>query len=152
MTYEQLQDTAELISLALTWPCVAGAVCVIMMWAKSAIAAMQKKRLAATDWFILGVAISFFGSMVDNVYWSIPWTASFVEHPATAALVNFGVFVNIPFRQVTGVLAAGCHIYAAVTSAKSKVAQRKRKLLLAVVMAIAILAGLLHSTALVFWR
>lgn len=116
-----LRKLAELISLALTIPTIALGLKVVWNWAR------HVKRCPQTpiDWFILGVFISFLGSSLDNFYWFLPWTASYLDLGVKAALVDHGVYFNIVSRQLAGVTAAYCHIraayeYNAVTDWKQK--------------------------------
>lgn len=62
------------------------------------------------DFFIVGVAIGFFGELLDNIYWTIPWSMDFINHPDTMCWHKHGVIPNIPFRQIATTVAAYCHI------------------------------------------
>ena len=111
------QKIAELVSLFLTVPTVILAATVVFVWHKSAIRSLMHKPRTGTDWLIMGVAISFIGSLVDNLFWGIVWTAAFLESDKTIDLFNVGVFFNIFFRQLAGICAGFCHIKSATTSA-----------------------------------
>jgi hypothetical protein len=114
-----LQNIAELISLGLTFPTVILAFAVVYMWLPSARKAWLSASKTGQDWFVMGVAIGFIGAALDNIYWFMPWTASYISDPAFQTLTNAGVFFNIFFRQGLGILAAYCHLRAAeVSSAK----------------------------------
>jgi len=113
MIKSKLQAIAELFSLGMTIPTVVLAFAVVYTWLPSARAAWSREQKTGQDWFILGVAIGFCGAILDNLYWFIPWTASYIEHHATSQLINTGVFFNIVFRQGLGIAAAYCHLKAA---------------------------------------
>lgn len=108
-----MQKIAELISLGMTFPTVVLAIAVVYVWFPSARNAALKSNKKAHDWFTVGVVIGFAGSILDNIYWFIPWTASFLGHPAFETLTNAGVFFNVFFRQGCGIAAAYCHVKAA---------------------------------------
>lgn len=69
--------------------------------------------MTASEWLIAGVFISFLGMVADNAYWGIAWTFSFLESDYKGWWFQNGVFANVPFRQLPGILAAYCHIRAA---------------------------------------
>lgn len=114
-----LQEVAELTSLGMTLPTVVLAIAVVYMWFPSARDAWKATTKKAHDWFILGVVAGFIGATLDNLYWFMPWTASFLDDPLFAKLTNMGVFFNIFFRQGLGIVAAYCHLKAAELSDKS---------------------------------
>ena len=104
------QKAAELISLGLTVPTIALAGYVVLLWGSSAAKAAIKENRSATEWFILGVASGFVGSLCDNLYWAFPWTADFLEHSSKDVLMMRGVYFNIFSRQLAGIFSAYCHI------------------------------------------
>ena len=64
----------------------------------------------------------FAGSAVDNAYWFLPWSASFIGESAIfGQLTEFGVYFNVFFRQGLGIFAAYCHIKAAEMSSIKQV-------------------------------
>jgi len=103
---------AELISLGLTFPTAFLAGAVIWVWGRT-LWLKGKKPSASRDYFILGVVLGFLGSFLDNAYWFVPWSASFLGLSITEDLINAGVFFNIFFRQGAGIAAAWCHLRAA---------------------------------------
>ena len=111
-----LQKAAELISLGMTFPTVILAIAVVIVWGPAAIRSLRRKEKQPKDWFILGVFTGFIGGVLDNIYWAIPWTASFIDHPLTSTLINIGVYFNIISRQGFGITAAFCHLMAAPNS------------------------------------
>lgn len=104
------QDYAELLSLGLTIPTVVMSVWVVLMFVNKALEGLRIPNRTAVQWFAMGVAIGFFGSSIDNIYWAIPWTASFLGLSAAEDLIQFGVYPNVIFRQLCGIAAAYCHI------------------------------------------
>lgn len=92
-------------------------VAVIHQWYKPAVnAAKDPAPLTPEQWFILGVFIAFVGQVFDNSYWLVAWTFDYFNESAaiTQWLFENGLIVNIPFRQIVGIVAAYCHIKAAV--------------------------------------
>ena len=108
-----LQQAAELVSLAMTIPTLVLGMGVICVWGKAALSAMRRDTLDSHGWFILGVVGSFVGSVLDNLYWSIPWAHALLESQSTYDLMNMGVYFNIFFRQGAGIFAGFCHLKAA---------------------------------------
>jgi len=121
MIKSNLQSIAELFSLGMTIPTVVLAFAVVYTWLPSAKEAWKREHKTGKDWFILGVAIGFCGAILDNLYWFLPWTYSYIEHPATTQLINAGVFFNIFFRQGLGIVAAYCHLKAAELTTGSNI-------------------------------
>tara|TARA_R110000737_G_scaffold352662_2_gene399635 strand:+ start:734 stop:1186 length:453 start_codon:yes stop_codon:yes gene_type:complete len=110
-----VKEIGELVSLALTIPTVIlGVAVVVQWWPAASLAARSRKLLTGSEWFIVGVALSFAGSVVDNLYWSTAWVESFLygDITATWAFQN-GAWTNIVFRQGVGIFAAFCHLRAA---------------------------------------
>ena len=113
---------AEMISLIMTIPTVLLAVSVVYLWLPAARRALKADSRDAHQWFILGVVGGFAGSAVDNAYWFLPWSASFIGESATFGhLTEFGVYFNVFFRQGLGIFAAYCHIKAAEMSSIKQV-------------------------------
>lgn len=113
---------AEMISLIMTIPTVLLAVSVVYLWLPAARAALKEDSRDAHQWFILGVVGGFAGSAVDNAYWFLPWSASFIgEAELFQTLTGAGVYFNVVFRQGLGIFAAYCHIRAAEMSTVPKV-------------------------------
>lgn len=106
-------ETGESISLAATIPLLWLSFIVLKIWGKEACSALIKKEKTPVEWLLLGVAISFVGSILDNSYWFVTWALFFFGEPAAVEWFKNGVFANIPFRQVAGIAAAYCHIKSA---------------------------------------
>jgi len=113
---------AEMISLIMTIPTVLLAISVVYLWLPAARAALKADSRDAHQWFILGVVGGFLGSAIDNLYWFMPWTASFIGESAIfSQLTDSGVYFNVFFRQGLGIFAAYCHIKAAEMSSIKQV-------------------------------
>lgn len=113
-------ELAELVSLGATVPTVALAIAVVYRWGVPALAAFQKVKRSAEDWFIIGVAAGFCGAVLDNLYWAIPWTLDYMDHPSSGAWMSSGVYFNIFFRQGLGIYAGYCHVKASEVALSSK--------------------------------
>ena len=123
-----MQEIAELISLGMTFPTVILAVAVVYTWFPSAKESFRSNCKESQDWFIMGVVIGFVGSILDNIYWFFPWSASFIGHESFQTLTNAGVFFNVFFRQGCGMVAAYCHMRAAESSIQPGMATLNRLL------------------------
>lgn len=123
MNYQTFHDIAELVSLAGTLPTVVLAIFVVYTWGPAAWVAVRKgwPKMNGNDWFIVGVAIGFLGQIADNVFWAIPWTASYLRMESANSAWQIGVFFNIVFRQSMGIMAAYCHLRAAALADEFKV-------------------------------
>jgi len=113
MGYEEIRSYVELGSLALTVPLlvlcsVVVYECYPLMYRCFKFYKDDKKIC----WIIAGIFFGFGGHIVDNFYWAIPWTSHFLGLGYTEALIKFGVFPNIIFRQFLTALSAYCHIRA----------------------------------------
>lgn len=112
-TPEWIQDSAEVVSLWLTWPTIALGFAVLLHWGPHVYQQVRDKRdLVHQDWLILGIAVSFFGSVFDNLYWGLAWSVDFIESDYREWWFRHGVYANIPFRQICGSYAAYCHLVA----------------------------------------
>lgn len=107
------QKVAEIVSMGLTPVVVILSVAVVAVFSRSAVKAIKKHEKEATDWLILGVSLGFVGSILDNLYWSIPWSLHFLGNPLCTFFQEMGVFVNVVVRQLLGMTAAYCHLRAA---------------------------------------
>ena len=117
-----IHQLAEMISLIMTIPTVLLAAAVVYLWLPAARAALKEDSRDAHQWFILGVVGGFLGSAIDNSYWFMPWTASFMgETEIFGQLTDFGVYFNVFFRQGLGIFAAYCHSKAAEMSSLKNV-------------------------------
>ena len=105
-----MQHTAEFISLLLSFPTIILAIAVVYLWGPEAVRSLKSKEKKSPDFFIIGVAIGFLGQMLDNFYWTIPWSLSFIDSSETDSFMSSGVLFNIFSRQACGIIAAYCHI------------------------------------------
>lgn len=81
-----------------------------MRWAPSCRRILTERKIDATGWFIIGVAIGFMGGAMDNLWWGLAWSQAYLSDSTEVWLFVNGVFSNIPFRQIAGIAAAYCHI------------------------------------------
>ena len=108
-----IQHYAILISLALTVPLVGVSICVLDEWGPSLIHE-PRRRFTATDWLVLGICLSFLGSIGDNLWWGVAWATKYLNQPNAEWWFENGVFSNVCFRQGLKLLAGYCHLRAAV--------------------------------------
>ena len=78
MVYENIRTFIELQSLAWTMPVLAGCDLVVYECQKSLRSNKGDKKSKQLVWILLGICIGFTGNFVDNLYWLIPWTMSYV--------------------------------------------------------------------------
>ena len=122
---------------------------VLVHWVKPAYNSLNTTgKLSSEQWLILGVVIAFLGQMFDNMYWLVTWTAHFFDAGSLLNdwLFEHGPMANLPFRQASGILAAYCHVYAAVMLDEVKTLKFKVSVM------IASLAGILFSLGMVFFK
>lgn len=117
-----MHDAAVFIYLLLAIPVMLYGISVLFFWGPEAATAWRVpcEKRSGVDWLILGVAINFFGTVMDNLYWTIPWTCDFIESPQRDFWMSLGVYFNIPFRQVADIAAGYCHVKEAVEYGKQK--------------------------------
>lgn len=113
---ELIRDIFTVISLSLSVPAIAGCMGVVWLWHDAAMKAWRLTHKTEMHWFIMGVAASFCGSLGDNVYWGVAWTADYFNHEYRDAIFRNGVYSNTIFRQACTLFAAYCHIRAAVST------------------------------------
>ena len=122
---------------------------VLVHWIKPAYNGIKNKgNMSSEQWLILGVVIAFLGQMFDNMYWLITWTSNYFDSSTVlnAWLFEHGPMANLPFRQASGILAAYCHVYAAVMVDESQT--RKFQLLVLA----ASFIGIMFSLGMVFFK
>ena len=111
-----IQEVSELVSLALTVPTVVLGCIVVRLWWPHTKSDRGIRfdfgNFTGPQWFIAGVTIGFVGGVLDNLYWSIPWAASFFGFDIKGVLMDAGVYFNIFSRQICGIMAAYCHLMA----------------------------------------
>jgi hypothetical protein len=115
MTIPDLRTTIELQSLAFTAPLLVLALLVVI---EALPALMAAPRYTPIWWMTLGIILGFVGGFSDSFYWSFPWSSHYLDLRIAQALNENGVFSNIIFRQLFGILSAYCHIRAFVAPEK----------------------------------
>ena len=110
MILDLTRDFANAVSLALTPTTIYICMLCVSMFRFAAVRALFSKYRKSVQWFSLGVAISFLGSTMDNIYWGAAWSAGFARWPIREFLFDNGVFSNVPFRQLGDSLGGYCHL------------------------------------------
>lgn len=105
---------AELVSLFLTNSSIYMFACLLILWTAATWKILERGSAlrTASDLMILGVSISYLGSLLDNVYWASAWTASYKNLAIKNVLFKNGVLANIPFRNIPGIISSFLHIRA----------------------------------------
>lgn len=118
--FDTYQDVAEIVSLILTAPTLLLSLWVVWLFRKDAIRILKTKNKSSTEWLVLGVAVGFLGSLCDNAYWGLAWTAHYLDLELSKVFFDSGVFFNVPFRQISGIVAGYCHVRCAFTEDGNK--------------------------------
>ena len=118
-----IHDLATLLSLGMTWPALAVCMLVLTSWYQQYIVYCKAVVKKPSMMLIAGVMIGFAGSMVDNFWWGLAWTADYIapEHPVRDFLFLNGVYPNIFFRQGALIWAGMLHINPENMSRKTQV-------------------------------
>ena len=118
------------------------------MWFKPACVSLRKFEGTPEQWFITGVFIGFLGTFFDNIYWTIAWTMTYLGHPMASDITQYGVFSNIPFRQLLGITAAYCHVRSALEYKK----EGKHVGLVNYLLVLSIVLGFVYSIGLIILK
>lgn len=110
-----IRETFEIVSLGLTPVMLSLSIIVVCLWGSRAIKSVGSGQMKEIDWLILGIVISFIGKFGDNLWWGFAWHASHTGSDSKWWWFNNGVFSNTIFRQGCGIVAAICHLQAALT-------------------------------------
>lgn len=113
-----IHELTNLVSLGLTIPTVTLAIAVVYMWSPAAKDKLFKSNKEAKDWFILGVCLGFLGASIHGLYWFTYWLLDYFEINYYSTLKDYGPTINILSRQGLGMLAAYCHLRAALITKK----------------------------------
>lgn len=109
-----IHDVVTLLSLLMTPPTIIACLAVAYLFVTGAKSSLFEKDKSSTNWMILGIFVSFIGSTIDNLYWGLAWSLEYLNSPLSEDAFSNGVYSNLPFRQATTLVAALCHIKAAV--------------------------------------
>ena len=146
---DSILKNGESISLSLGIPVLVFCLLVVIEWRKSFFDIIKKypNCWTAACWFTVGVTIGFSGEFLDNLFWHIAWTLSYIDSPYKDPVFNMGVLPNIPFRQLCSLLAAYCHVRSAIVF--FDVEQNSRRISkLNLMMVYSVLAGVVYTAAL----
>ena len=145
-------EMIEAVSLVLTAPLLALAGMVVYYWFPDSLNASKKpiSIWQSHDWFVVGIAISFIGSILDNAYWGLAWSTALIHHDCRDCLFEWGALPNIFFRQIATSVAAYCHLRAAAVYLGNR---RQYEVLkwtkfLNLVTVLSVVAGLMYVTVL----
>jgi hypothetical protein len=116
MNFEVIKTITQLQTLALTLPMLVLCVMVLLEIKKPAYKACSLRgkngERSQMCWILLGLFFGFTGKIIESIWWSIPWTMSYMEHPQWFQFNNYGVFFNVVFRQSFFTISAYCHLRA----------------------------------------
>lgn len=113
MNIETLKTFTQLQSLALTLPMLVLCIMVLLEIIRPAHESCFKKGTRnQMCWILLGLFFGFTGKVVESIWWSIPWTMSYLGDSRWFQFNSYGVFFNIVFRQAFFTVSAYCHLRA----------------------------------------
>ena len=138
-----LPDLPELLSLGLTFPTVLLALAVLYVWLPSALNAVRSNYPTANDWFIIGVAVTFFGASLDHAYSLIPWSSAFFQRTRFCDFMEVTVLFNMAFRQGCCMTAAYCHLKSAELAKITKLKRLNKLLFISNIVAIVYVLGIM---------
>ncbi len=142
-------EVAAFIHNALTIPMIIVSLFVVYLWFSPSKDVIKRGgKLTSEAWFIVGVFSGFLGESLDNIYWMIAWTMSYMHSSAADSMIEHGILSNIPFRLILGIFAGYCHVRSALSYRNSEEQRTSYNMMLAVAIAL----GLIYSTFLVFLR
>ena len=78
----------------------------------------KRKAMEAKDWLILGICVGFAGKLLDNIYWSIAWSAHYFGFRSVEFWMSNGFLSNVSCRQLSTIGAGCCHVVAAIKGGK----------------------------------
>lgn len=118
-----MQDLVEFVSLTLTVPTLLVGVWVLWVYGPSALRSLRSWSHGNTPEYhsllIVGIVVGFLGSVLDNAYWGAAWSSEFFDHESRDSLFQYGVWSNVPFRQLAGTAAGSLHVWAHVRDSES---------------------------------
>lgn len=131
-----MNEIAELVSLGLSVPTIYLSLLVVYFWATDAYKALNERQKSATQWFVIGIVVSFIGASADNTYWMIPWSLVYIESPFHEFFFYNGVFPNLIFRQGCGIIAAYCHLRSAFLVMNIEIKELNKHFLISTVLGV----------------
>lgn len=141
-----MNHLAELISLGVTVPAMYFSMLVVLHWRKEAFKAIDSRYLDSTQWFIVGVVISFLGGFLDQGYWTIPWSLKFLNSDLADFFFYNGVYANIIFRQTFDLVAAYCHVKSIYLVMNVPNRKLTRHFIISTLLGVAFMAVLVYNT------
>lgn len=147
----------EFISIWWTFPAISISFLLMMRYGPRASRTLKTlrergwKAVKPSQWINIGIVLCFFGSIIDNAYWLIPWSLKYAGYEY-GALFNDGVFVNVPFRQLPLIVGGALHILAESLSHKSRDKMKARLVVFWRVFWISSLVGFIFVSWLTFLK
>ena len=147
----------EIVSLWWTFPAIAISLLLLRRYGPRAIITIKRifrgewSDIPPSSWINLGIAVCFFGSIVDNAYWLIPWSIKYATFDHSF-LFDFGVYINVPFRQVPLILGAILHVFAEALKHREPAQKEKRMKALVRTFWISAIIGAIYVLILTIYR
>lgn len=108
-------NTTTYLSLILGVPALYLSGLVIAIYWKEALKAIRMPTRERPDWILIGVLISFLGTVGDGAFWQAAWSSKWWDLSLKTYLFDLGPASNIGFRQACDIAAALCHILGALS-------------------------------------
>jgi len=119
LDFDTIKTITQLQTLALTIPMLVLSIMVLAEIKKPAYDACfiyKGERKNQMCWILIGLFFGFTGKVFESVWWSIPWTMAYIDHPRWFEFNSYGVFFNLVFRQLFFTISAYCHLRAFIPS------------------------------------
>lgn len=144
---------SSLFSLWLTIPAIFLSIIVCIKWYPEALVSLKtsSNNRTATQWLILGVAVGFAGSIINNFTLCIIMVIMFLMDESVEYLYHNRIYSNI-ICQITGISAAYCHVRAVLQySTDRQSGLLKKACILSVVGATAFVLTIIYITIADLW-
>jgi hypothetical protein len=115
---------------------------VLHIWSPHA----RSNASVANRLLLIGISISFLGTIGDNIYWGLTWLSKLKGWPSEAQWFNGGPYANTLFRHCMKIAAAACHLEAARRADIVKTAELSRLLWSVVLLGFLVFLFLLTGT------
>jgi len=109
-------NAAIIVSSFMAVCCIMMSVTVIMLWLPSITGPKKSELPLSVRWLVAGIVISFISPIIDNIWWGVAWALRYSEDPKWVWWFDAGVYANIMSRQSLKIIAAWCHVKAAIES------------------------------------
>lgn len=133
-------EVAELLSLGSTASLLVVAVVVFRIYCPD-LRKLFTQAAIPTTVLRAGIALCVISTILDNSYWALPWGSKYFESSNSDIFMNFGIFMNLPFRILLTMMGLWFHVKADAMSRGNDV--RLSRTLTCMILAFVITTGIL---------